>query len=256
MSNIHIIVVGASGRMGQAIASCASTDPSITLIAGITRAARDDANSSTRAARDTSASLMPMLTIDEASRDARLHDADVIIDFSSNTGLSASMLLASRCDAALLVGTTGLSQESLDALQRHSASRAVMVTPNTSLGVAAVAMVARDLAKRLGPAYRASIVESHHIHKKDAPSGTAKKLAQALRDGGNDLSDDQIHAIRAGDIVGTHTIMLAGLGEVIELTHRATTRNLFAFGALRCAAWLSDKPAGMYSMEDMLVMGR
>jgi 4-hydroxy-tetrahydrodipicolinate reductase len=252
MSNIHIIVVGASGRMGQAIIACAASDPSITLLAGITRASRDaSATSAAASSRDDHAALS-MLNIDQAVRDERLMRADVIIDFSSNSGLSAAMLLASRFDAALLVGTTGLTEESLDKLRACSAERCVMHTPNTSLGVAAVALAARSLARSLGHGYRASIVESHHIHKKDAPSGTAKKLAQALRDGGGDLPDDQIHAIRAGDIVGTHTITLAGPGEVIELTHRATTRNLFAHGALRCARWLSDKPAGWYTIDDML----
>lgn len=197
-----------------------------------------------------------MMDVDQALHDARFSRADVVIDFSSNSGLSAAMLLASRFDAALLVGTTGLSDESLAQLRACSTQRCVMHTPNTSLGVAAVAMAARSLASALGPSYRASIVESHHIHKKDAPSGTAKKLAQALRDGGGDLPDDQIHAIRAGDIVGTHTISLAGPGEVIELTHRATTRNLFALGALRCARWLSDKPAGLYTIDDMLTASR
>src|SRR6185436_3136290 len=106
--------------------------------------------------------------------------------------------------------------------------------------------------RTLGKDYRCSIVEAHHAAKKDAPSGTAIRLAKAARDAGANLPDDQILSIRGGDVIGEHTVRLSGPGEYIELTHRATTRDLFARGALQCAAWLREKPAGWYSVQDVV----
>jgi 4-hydroxy-tetrahydrodipicolinate reductase len=178
--------------------------------------------------------------------------AHVLIDFSSDDALPESLALAERAGAAMLVGTTALSDRSIAALKRASASRAVLVAPNTSLGVALLSVLVRDACRALGPDYQCSIIEAHHSAKKDAPSGTALRLAKAARDAGHALADDQILAMRGGDVVGEHTVRFAGPGEYIELTHRATTRDLFARGALRCAAWLKGKPPGWYSMHDVV----
>jgi 4-hydroxy-tetrahydrodipicolinate reductase len=124
-----------------------------------------------------------------------------------------------------------------------------------SLGVAVMARLSRLAATALGKAYHCSIVESHHINKKDAPSGTALRLADACREGGALLPDDQVLAIRGGDVIGEHTVRFAGTGEYLELTHRATTRDLFALGALRAASWIVGKPPGLYSIEDVVEFG-
>jgi 4-hydroxy-tetrahydrodipicolinate reductase len=159
---------------------------------------------------------------------------------------------------ALLVGVTGLDRpehQALVARLRALSHRcAVLVTPNTSLGVAAVAHAAAGLARALGPGYSWTMAETHHTRKKDAPSGTALRLAQAIASGGVTMEASAIRSIREGEVVGTHTIAIEGPGEVIELTHRATTRDLFAHGALRCCAFLAGRPAGWYTMED--VVGR
>lgn len=242
MSNLHIAVVGASGRTGSRIASLALADPSLTLTGAIVRSTSSRLNTPVDASRPSAR----YTTFDVAPR------PHVVIDFSSPDALAQTARFATTHGAALVVGTTGLTPEH-DAIMRATAANVpVLHTPNTSIGVAAVARFAADLARTLGPGYRASIVETHHIHKKDAPSGTAKRLAAALRSAGADLADDQVHAIRAGDIVGTHVITLSGPGESVEVIHRATTRDLFAMGALRAAKWLAGKKPGLYTIEDTL----
>jgi 4-hydroxy-tetrahydrodipicolinate reductase len=180
-------------------------------------------------------------------------NAEVIIDFSSEHGTRAAIEIARKSGAALLVGTTGLSNEVIENLRALSASNAVIVSPNTSLGVAVTRRLARLAAELLGPSdWSVDIVESHHDRKKDAPSGTALAIAQSLGSGGMTVAADRIHAIRAGDTVGEHEIRFAGPSERIHLMHQAVSRDLFAAGAVRAAKWLAGKPAGSYTMEDVL----
>ena len=161
--------------------------------------------------------------------------------------------IARATGAALLVGTTGLSREVDGALRELAKISAVLIAPNTSLGVAVTKRLARLAAELLGPSgWSVDIIESHHDRKKDAPSGTALALAHALADGGMSLENRQIHAIRAGDTIGEHEIRFAGPSERIHIMHQAVTRDLFAAGALRGAKWLAGKPAGLYTMEDIL----
>jgi 4-hydroxy-tetrahydrodipicolinate reductase len=175
----------------------------------------------------------------------------VVVDASSPQSVAMAIDVARRAGAALLVCTTGHDDQAVAMLRDEAAHRAVMLTPNTSVGVAAVSAAAALLARAL-PGYQVSIVEQHHIHKKDAPSGTAKRIARALRDAGAQLDDQQVMAIRAGDIVGEHTIRLSGPGETIELVHRATTRDLFALGAIRASMWLAGRAPGWYTIEQTL----
>jgi 4-hydroxy-tetrahydrodipicolinate reductase len=160
--------------------------------------------------------------------------------------------MALDLNAALLVGTTALSSSTTALLRDASSKIPLLITPNTSIGVAAASAAVRALASTLGSAYEVSIVESHHSMKKDAPSGTALRLAQAVRDGGGGVKDDQILAMRGGDVVGEHTVRFAGAGEYVEVTHRATSRDLFARGALTAARWLSGRAPGWYTMQDVL----
>ncbi len=127
-----------------------------------------------------------------------------------------------------------------------------MIAPNTSLGAAVLAHLAAEAARLLGSAYQVTLIETHHAAKRDAPSGTALRIAEALRrDAGVDLSPERIHAIRTGDVVGEHTVELAAAGERLRLCHIATTRDLFARGALEAAAWLIGRPPGLYTMEEL-----
>ncbi|MBL8764025.1 MAG: 4-hydroxy-tetrahydrodipicolinate reductase [Phycisphaerae bacterium] len=236
---IRLLVNGATGRVGHRLIALACADPRFRVVAGVSRN------------RPTSGIAWTWAAPEDARRFAA--DTDVIVDFSSPMGAMHAAELTRECGAALLVGTTGLAIDQLDSLRVSTATRsAVLVAPNTSPGVAALAAVAADLARRLGPGYQASIMESHHAAKKDAPSGTALRLARAVRGAGGELTDANIVSVRSGDVVGEHTIRLAGPGEYLELTHRATTRDLFAHGALRAALALAGRAPGWYTIEDVL----
>jgi 4-hydroxy-tetrahydrodipicolinate reductase len=155
-----------------------------------------------------------------------------------------------RYKKALVLGTTGLSDVQLGKVEEISKVVPVVFSPNMGVGVNVLFAILPDLTKRLGPDYHVEIIEAHHRAKKDAPSGTAKKFAQILTDAsGRQVS---MHAIRLGDIVGDHTIIFCGNSERIEIKHQAHSRDLFALGALKAAKWVFNKPAGLYSMQDVL----
>ena len=202
---------------------------------------------------DDAVHVAARITAKNSSESARISTIDVIIDFSSEEGTRNAISIARATGAALLVGTSGLSREVDGALRELAKISAVLIAPNTSLGVAVTKRLARLAAELLGPSgWSVDIIESHHDRKKDAPSGTALALARALVDGGMSLENRQIHAIRAGDTIGEHEIRFAGPSERIHIMHQAVTRDLFAAGALRGAKWLAGKPAGLYTMEDIL----
>ena len=178
---------------------------------------------------------------------------ELIIDFSSDAGARSAASLAEKHAAALVVGTTGLSPQTLNSLDVAARAVPVLVAANTSVGVAVLADLAARAARLLGPGYDVTVIEQHHVHKRDAPSGTALHLADMLRrEGGVELDPDQIHAVRAGDVVGEHTVVFSTLGERIELIHRAHTRDTFVRGAIRAARFLAGTKPGMYGMADVL----
>jgi len=242
-----IIVFGAAGRMGARICALAMEAGEFEVRACVVREGAPTAGAPMTIGQWTGPALQSPKNLGKTAV-----FADVVVDFSSDDGVHESLAIAERSRSALLVGTTALSAPSLTELRRAASARAVLVAPNTSLGVAALSVLVAQACRTLGKGYACSIVEAHHSAKKDAPSGTAIRLAKSARDAGADLRDDQILSIRGGDVIGEHTVRLAGPGEYIELTHRATTRDLFARGALRCAAWLKGKPPGWYTMNDVL----
>jgi 4-hydroxy-tetrahydrodipicolinate reductase len=212
------------------------------------------------------------VSISGRKAEPREHEAawDVAIDVSQPQG---SMAIAARCAAdgvPLVIGTTGHSTDQLGELHADAARIAVLLTPNFSVGVNLLFWLTGKTSEILGPEYDAEIVEMHHRLKKDSPSGTAKRLGEiiagtrslrfdkASRHGREGLVGERtrneigVHALRGGDIVGEHTVYFAGSGERIELTHRASSRDTFAKGALRAADWLLGKPAGWYEMRDVL----
>jgi 4-hydroxy-tetrahydrodipicolinate reductase len=195
---------------------------------------------------------------------------DVAIDVSQPQG---SIAIASRCSAQgvpLVIGTTGHSVDQLDKLRTDAARMAVLLSPNFSVGVNLLFWLTEKTSAILGPEFDPEIVELHHRLKKDSPSGTAKRLGEIIAKtrslqyddagrhgrkgmvGERSRSEIGVHAVRGGDIVGEHTVYFAGIGERIELTHRASTRDTFAKGALRAADWLIGKPPGWYEMRDVL----
>ncbi|MFN0010241.1 MAG: 4-hydroxy-tetrahydrodipicolinate reductase [Phycisphaerales bacterium] len=246
-SPCRLIIHGASGRVGRRLCDLALNDPRFCLVAGIVHNASPSLG---RALAPAHASSLPLTGIS-----ASAPSAEVVLDFSHASGVRNATELAVRLHSALLVGTTGLDAPTTDALRAAAREIPVLLAPNTSPGVALLADLAEMAARTLGPAFHASIVEAHHIHKKDAPSGTAKRLAAAIASAGEQgptMDPDQVLSLRGGDVVGEHTIRFAGDGEYLELTHRATSRDLFAHGALRAALWLRAKPAGWYSIEQTL----
>jgi 4-hydroxy-tetrahydrodipicolinate reductase len=244
---VRIIVMGASGRMGARLCALAMEDDRFELVGAI------DQRGSAHVGREAA----PGSAVKVAENPGVFvpRSADVVIDFSSDQGARDALEIARRIDAALLVGTTALSEATRSVLREGSKKISVIVSPNTSLGVSALARAVREISSMLGDRYHCSIVEAHHSAKKDAPSGTALRLAEAARSGGARLPEDQVLSIRGGDVIGEHTVRFAGPGEYIELTHRATSRDLFVRGALAIAAWLKGRPAGWWTMEDVLQIG-
>ena len=223
----RIVLVGASGRMGTRIDALAASDEGVRVVERFGRSRRMDS--------------------------AVSGSFDVIVDFSSEEGTKQSIELARKTKAALLVGTTGLSTALQQELLGLGSTNAVLVAPNTSLGVAVTRRLAKIAAELLGPSgWAVDIVESHHDRKKDAPSGTAIAMAKSLEAGGMPVAADRMHAIRAGDTIGEHEIRFAGPSERLHIMHQAVSRDLFAAGAIRAAKWLAGRQPGSYSMEHVL----
>jgi 4-hydroxy-tetrahydrodipicolinate reductase len=201
---------------------------------------------------------------------AVLPSADVVIDFSSHTATPAIAALCAGHHKALVIGTTGHSPEDRALITRHSSRIPIVLSANFSTGVNALFWLARKAAEILGPGFDLEIVELHHRLKRDAPSGTARTLAeilaevrhqqldQVLRHGRAGILGQRppeeigLHSLRGGDVVGDHTVIFAGLGERVELTHKASSRETFAKGALRAAQWVVRQPPGLYDMQHVL----
>jgi 4-hydroxy-tetrahydrodipicolinate reductase len=225
---IRLLIHGARGRMGARISALAATDQRFSVVGAHDFDDRDAAQ------RHAPGSV------------------DVMIDFSSDSGAREAGQLAQRLNAALLVGTTGLSMDTRAALDEASRRVAVLIAANTSRGVAVLNHLIAKAARLLGPDYHIDLIESHHAAKNDAPSGTALRMITALKDHGVDVPADRIHCIRAGDIIGEHMLQFSGPGERVQLAHIATSRDVFAIGALAAAAWLAGRPPGRYSIEQSL----
>ncbi len=182
--------------------------------------------------------------------DAALKDCDAAIDFSNASSIEEVCRAASQHKKALVVGTTGHSLEQRTLIEKTAQSLPIVFASNFSIGVNALFALTHRAAEILGSEFKPEIVETHHTKKKDAPSGTAKTLGEILK---AELKIDiPIQSIREGDVVGEHTVTFVGPGERLELTHRAGSREIFARGALRAAEWVVGKPAGLYSMQNVL----
>ena len=175
---------------------------------------------------------------------------DVLVDFTIPEASMENLDYILKYKKPLVLGTTGFNDEQLNKIKEAAKAVPIVFSPNMSIGVNLLFGLVGDIAQKLGTAYDIEIVEAHHKAKKDAPSGTARKLAQVIADAtGRNIT---VHAIRAGDIVGDHTLIYAGGQERIEIKHQAHSRDVFALGGLRAAKWIVNKPAGLYSMQDVL----
>jgi len=197
-------------------------------------------------------------------------DADVLVDFSAPAALQTNLAAARAAGTPVVIGTTGLGQMHHDLIDEAAREIAVLQTGNTSLGVALLCALVRDAARRLGTDWDVEIVEMHHRQKVDAPSGTALMLGEAAAEGlGSPLSEIGVigragltgaraegtigfASLRGGTVAGDHSVVLAGDGERLELTHRAEDRAIFARGAVKAALWLKDQPPGRYKMDQVL----
>ncbi|MDP2276686.1 MAG: 4-hydroxy-tetrahydrodipicolinate reductase [Nitrospirota bacterium] len=263
---IKIAVAGAAGRMGSRITALSKEYPELRLTGAFEKkghsAAGKDIGTITGIG-ETGVKLSDSLG-------NIIDNADVIIDFTSPASTMENIRLASTKGKAMVIGTTGLSKDEIKEIEILSKKIPCVVASNMSTGVNLLLKILQDVARVLGDEYDIEIVESHHRLKKDAPSGTALKMAQVIADAVNRNLDEVavyarkgiigertkkeigIQTVRAGDIVGEHTVMFGGLGERIEITHKASSRDTFARGALKAAIWVSGKQAGLYDMQDVL----
>jgi 4-hydroxy-tetrahydrodipicolinate reductase len=213
------------------------------------------------------AGIGPLGVVASADVAAALLGAEVVIDFSTAAAVSGLAALAARQGVALVSGTTNLDDAAKAALDRAASAVPVLWAPNMSVGVQVLAELVEQAVRKLGPGFDVEISEVHHRKKTDAPSGTAKRLAEAARAGRAELRDVYaregevgarkpeelgVVALRGGDVIGDHTVFLFGNGERLELTHRASNRDLFADGAVRAARFLRGKPPARYAFADVL----
>lgn len=231
---VRLLIHGASGRMGQALLRLCGESGNCTVVGAVTRKVGQRVVDG-----------VPYFAA------AELHGApasDAIVDFSLPEAFDAVLALAVERRIAFVSGTTGLSDAQRAALDAAAGSIPVLWAANFSLGVAILNELVERAAAAL-PGWDCDIVESHHVHKKDAPSGTALALGASAEQGG---ATPRYASLRAGDIVGEHTVQFTTVGERIELVHRATNRDIFARGALHAARLLAGRPPGKYALRDLL----
>jgi 4-hydroxy-tetrahydrodipicolinate reductase len=254
---MKVAIAGAGGRMGRALIEAAVADPALELAVALDAAG-------------SPALGQPAGSLKIGSDLGALSGADVLIDFTRPEGTLAHLDACLRHGKALVIGTTGFSDAQKARIAQGARRIAIVQSPNFAIGVNVVFRLAQTAAAALGDDYDVEIVEAHHRHKVDAPSGTALKLGELVAAAlGRDLAKVAthgragdtgerpakaigFHAIRGGDIVGEHTVIFAGAGERVEVTVRSQSRMTYAAGALRAAKWLRGRPPGLYDMFDVL----
>jgi 4-hydroxy-tetrahydrodipicolinate reductase len=265
VSELRIAVAGASGRMGRMLVEAVLGDSSCRLSGAL------DVRGSTSIGQDPAAFLGRASAVTITDDIARgLDGAQVLIDFTRPEGTLAHLDVCARLGVAAVVGTTGFSDAQKASIAVHAQRIAIVLAPNMSVGVNVVLGLLAQAGKALNQGYDVEIIEAHHRHKVDAPSGTALAMGEAVaRARGQQLRDTAVlsregvtgerregsigfAAVRGGDIVGDHTVLFAGSGERIEITHRASSRANYAAGSLRAAHFLAACAPGLYGMHDVL----
>jgi 4-hydroxy-tetrahydrodipicolinate reductase len=262
----RIAVLGADGRMGRALTRAAlAAGPGAKLAVACERAGHPSIGKDAGVlAGGEPAGVSVIETLPPRGA------ADVWIDFTTASATEAVTAAAAAAGAGLVIGTTGLGQEARAAMKAAATQVPVVYATNYSVGVNVLRAIVAEAARALGPAYDVEIVEAHHRGKHDAPSGTALTLAEAVAEatgrqlataaryerhgniGPRPSGEIGLQTVRGGDVVGDHTVHFLGTGDRLEITHRATTRDTFAVGAVRAALWLVGRPAGMYDMRAVL----
>lgn len=254
-----VIIMGAKGRMGATLAALAKADEELRL-AGVTE----------RSGNVTGLESLGCPVSESLEELLKAAPQAVVVDFTAPAASLKMVETAGKFGNAAVIGTTGLDKDQQAVLAEAAKTQRIFWAPNMSVGVNVLLKVLPELVKALGPAYDMEMVETHHRMKKDAPSGTALKLAQCLAEargwdydevkrhcrdgiiGARPQKEIGVQTLRGGDVVGDHTVFFFGPGERIEVTHRAHSRETFAQGALRAAKWLSGRqPGKLYTMQDM-----
>ena len=263
---VKIIVAGAAGRMGIRIIKI------INETEGITLAGAFEHPDNPMVGQDAGmvAGIGEKGVKIGGSLDDIIASGDVVIDFTVPSATMSNIKKAASAGKAMVIGTTGIPEDEQNEIRQIARNISVVFAPNMSVGVNVMFRIAAEMAKILGSEYDIEIVEAHHRLKKDAPSGTAIGLAKKLAEATDrDLEKTAVYArhgiigrrtdeeigiqtVRAGDITGDHTVIFGGIGERLELTHRAHNRDNFAKGAVRAAKWIVNRDAGLYDMQDVL----
>lgn len=263
---INLIVSGASGKMGSRIIALSRDITDIKLTGAVERKGHKEIGN------DIGPVIGIGITGVSITDDVKtvIEKGDVLVDFSSPSATIECLKSLSGTPVPVVIGTTGFSKDEVEYIKLYAQGTPCVFAPNMSVGVNLLLKVLEDIAKVTGDEYDVEIVEAHHRLKKDAPSGTAMKMAQVLASALNrNLEDNAVYArhgligertkkeigiqtVRAGDIVGEHTVLFGGLGERIEITHKASSRDTFARGALKAAQWVYKQTPGLYDMQDVL----
>jgi 4-hydroxy-tetrahydrodipicolinate reductase len=260
---IHVVISGAAGRMGRTLVRLTHEAEDLELVGAVEAAGHHSLGCDAGVLAGAGELKVPITG-------ALPGKFDVCVDFSLPEGSIERVAECAERGIPCVVGTTGFTADQRARIKKASGKAAVVLSPNMSVGVNVLFHTAAELARTLGPDYDIEIVEAHHRFKKDAPSGTALKVAEEIaKASGRSLSEAAvhgrgpghpprkhgeigIHAVRGGDIVGEHVIYYTALGERLELKHVAHSRDTFARGALRAARWVADRGPGLYSMADVL----
>ena len=240
----RVLVAGMCGRVGGRVAERVSLEPDLVLVAGVESPDHPNAGGSV--------TLQGADVRVFAGFSAAVPAAEVVVDFTSPRGAREALAFCVDRRIPLVTGTTGLSEEDLKSLKAAADRIPVLVSPNMSRGVNLIDRVLPEVRRMAGDECDVEIVEKHHRAKKDSPSGTAIRLAETLAESGAAGRKVVIHSVRAGDVVGEHTVILGLRGERIEIKHVAESRDCFAHGAVACVRFLLDKAPGWYTMNDVL----
>ena len=259
----NIAITGAAGRMGQRLIAIARQSDDLKLVAAIEHGSSPHLEQDAGETAGIGRIGLP-ITADLRTK------PDVLIDFTVPAGMKHWLKACKDRGIAMVIGTTGLTPDDHDAIDIAAADIPILQAGNMSLGVTVLCKIVEEVAKLLGPDYDAEVLEAHHRFKKDAPSGTAEMIAAAVLKGlnrdksalvygrhGGDVArqpqDVTMHSLRMGDEVGLHTAYFGGLGERLEITHKATSRDTFVHGALRAARWIARQKPGRYTIDQMLL---
>ena len=234
---IKLGITGACGKMGRRIYELAGLDKDLEVSLALEK-------------KGTPLIGRDLGKIKVSSNLDGLFLVDVLVDFTLPEAVDTHLDYVAKYNKALVLGTTGLSAAQKSKVEEIARIVPVVFSPNMSVGVNVLFSLLPEIAKRLGPDYSVEIVEAHHQAKKDAPSGTANKLAEVISQ--VTKKNVPIHSVRLGDIFGDHEIIFCGNSERIQIKHQAHSRDLFVVGALKAAKWIFGKPAGLYSMQDVL----